>query len=77
MNWNKNLEKLNQCLSQISFRNIEGYEIGADKGFLEWLQRTQKVRRSNKTIFFVGNGASASMASHMAADVSKNGLISA
>jgi len=75
MNWKKNIENLNQCLNDISFRNNEGKEIEPDTGFLEWLKRTQNVRKSNNTIFLVGNGASASMACHMAADVAKNGKI--
>ncbi|KPA14581.1 Phosphoheptose isomerase (modular protein), partial [Candidatus Magnetomorum sp. HK-1] len=75
MNWNINIETLHKCLSDISFRNIEGEELGTDNGFSEWLNRTQTIRNSNNTIFLVGNGASASMASHMAADVAKNGRI--
>ena len=75
MNWKKNIENLNQCLNDISFRNNEGKEIEPDTGFLEWLKRTQNVRKSNNTIFLVGNGASASMACHMAADVAKTGKI--
>lgn len=75
MNWNKNIKSLYQCLSEISFRNFEGTEIGSDKGFFDWVLRTQNVRKSNNTIFFVGNGASASMACHFAADMAKNGKI--
>jgi len=75
MDWKKNIENLSQCLNEISFRNHEGKAIDPETGFLEWLKRTQNVRKSNNTIFFVGNGASASMACHMAADVAKNGRI--
>jgi len=75
MNWNKNIDALHQCLSEISFRNIEGTEIDSNKGFLEWIEKTQKIRKSNNTIFFIGNGASASVACHFAADVAKNGKI--
>jgi len=75
MDWKNYIEMLNQCLSDISFRNLEGSEIITDKGFSEWLQLTKNVQKSNNTIFFVGNGASASMSCHMAADVAKNGKI--
>jgi len=75
LNWNEYIKTLGQCLTDISFRNIKGVEIGFINGFSQWLERTQKVRQSNNTIYFVGNGASASMASHMAADVAKNGNI--
>jgi len=73
MNWKTNIEILNRCLFEVFFRNIEGKEMDSDAGFSEWLERTQNVRQSNNTIFFVGNGASASMACHFSADVAKNG----
>jgi len=73
--WTKYITTLTQCLTDISFRNVDGKEIGFEKGFSEWIDRTRKIKQSNNTIFFVGNGASASMACHMAADVSKNGNI--
>jgi len=75
MNWNKNIDALHQYLSEISFRNIEGTEIDSNKGFLEWVENVQNIRESNNTIYFVGNGASASMACHFAADMAKNGKI--
>ena len=75
MNWNQNIETLHKCLSDISFRNIEGSELGTDKGFSECLNQTQRIRTSKNTIFLIGNGASASIASHMAADFAKNGKI--
>jgi D-sedoheptulose 7-phosphate isomerase len=73
--WNNYIKKLTQILTDISFRNSEGQELGLEKGFLEWVEQTKQLKQSNNTIYFVGNGASASMASHMAADVSKNGRI--
>jgi len=75
VSWIKYITTLTQCLTDISFRNIDGKEIGFEKGFSEWTDRTKKIRQSNKTIYFIGNGASASMACHMAADVAKNGNI--
>lgn len=75
MIWNNYIKKLTQILTDISFRNSEGQELGLEKGFLEWVEQTKQLKQSNNTIYFVGNGASASMASHMAADVSKNGRI--
>ena len=75
MNWNQNIETLNKYLSSISFRNIQGRELGVDEGFAELLNQTKKVRNENNTLYLVGNGASASMASHMAADFAKNGRI--
>jgi len=50
----------------------DGAERGVDEGFQIWEQLTVKVREMNQSIFLVGNGASASMASHFAADLAKN-----
>lgn len=38
-----------------------------------WCDMTKDTSDSQKTIFFIGNGASSAMASHMSADMSKNG----
>lgn len=46
--------------------------ISADQGFQWWAAMTAKIRQSRGTIFLIGNGASASMASHTAADLAKN-----
>lgn len=50
-----------------------GEEKSADEGLAAWCDLTGKVKAKNATMFFAGNGASAMMASHMAADASKNG----
>jgi D-sedoheptulose 7-phosphate isomerase len=47
--------------------------IDPEEGFIRWVELTKKIQQKNRTIYFVGNGASAMMASHMAADASKNG----
>lgn len=52
---------------------LEGGEIGFDEALHEWVELTQACRTSEKMIYFCGNGASAMMASHMAADATKNG----
>jgi len=38
--WIKYITTLAQCLTDISFRNLDGKEIGFEKGFSEWLDRT-------------------------------------
>ena len=47
--------------------------IDTEEGFFRWVELTKEIQQKNRTIYFVGNGASAMMASHMAADASKNG----
>lgn len=50
--------------------------MGIDDGFERLKDLTEATRKKHKTIFLIGNGASASMASHIAADLCKNGDLS-
>lgn len=49
--------------------------IGHEDGFAMLRRLTDSIKRNNRTIFMIGNGASASMASHIAADLCKNGNV--
>ena len=51
--------------------SVESSEIGLDI----WLSLTGRVKKADGAIYFIGNGASASMSSHMSLDVTKNGGI--
>jgi D-sedoheptulose 7-phosphate isomerase len=75
MSWFNHIEKLNIHLQSLSIRNNDGEEIEANAGFSLWAQYTLRVRERRKTVFLIGNGASASMASHVAADLAKNAYI--
>ncbi len=46
-----------------------------DHGFLFWAEVTMIIRSLERTVYLVGNGASSSMASHLAADLAKNGRV--
>jgi len=50
-------------------------EVDADTAFDELFDKALKARQNNAIIFLIGNGASASMASHVAADLGKNGSL--
>lgn len=50
--------------------------VPLDDAFASWLDMVNFVRTNAGVIYLVGNGASASMASHMAADLDKNGSVS-
>lgn len=50
-----------------------GHALDTDQGFEHWREWTVQVRDRGKTVYLIGNGASASMASHFAADLAKNG----
>ena len=46
-----------------------------DSAFAQWREHTLQIRSARKSVFLIGNGASASMASHIAADLAKNAHI--
>lgn len=72
--WEKHLTALQGLLSRVSFRRGRK-PMGVEDGFLLWRDLTVSLREQSGTIYLVGNGASASMASHMAADLAKNARV--
>ena len=75
IDWSKEVSKIHKYLSSISFRDQQGVDVGVEEGFSRWRALTAEVRRSKKVCYFIGNGASASIASHMAADLAKNAFV--
>ena len=59
----------------ISVRDFEGGGINPDHAFRLWREMTVKIRKLKRTVYLIGNGASASMASHVAADLAKNAFV--
>lgn len=51
--------------------------LNKEEAFVLWLAMTRTVQETGHTLYFIGNGASAAMAGHMAADASKNGRVRA
>ncbi len=49
-----------------------GRATHADAAFAQWLDMGVGIRENGRVIYLIGNGASASMASHIAADLAKN-----
>lgn len=72
MNWAENINRLYNGLQSIETRDKNERLIAADEAFLRWRDRTIDIRENRRTVYLIGNGASASMASHMAADLAKN-----
>jgi len=61
-----------------SLKNLQttdetGRSIPTETAFRRWCAMTRDVFGNKRMIYFAGNGASAAMASHMAADCAKNG----
>ena len=70
--WEKKIGQFATVLLKLSFRNGNSLEYSRDKGFQIWKELTVAVREKEHTLYLIGNGASASMASHFAADLAKN-----
>lgn len=61
------------ALEKVQVSDSKGDALAVDEGFSRWCRITVELKEANATMYFIGNGASAMMASHMAADASKNG----
>lgn len=71
-NWQEETAKICEALNSLTISSSANEPIDVDGAFLEWKKVTEQVRIEDKTVYLIGNGASASMASHFAADLSKN-----
>ena len=67
------INDLKKCLDSAIVSGSDGATLSGEDGLNAWCAMTSQIMESNNTMFFLGNGASAMMASHMAADGSKNG----
>lgn len=74
MDWRNQINALSACLNNLEVTDANKRLIDPNLAFLQLEKRTQ-LTRDNNTIYFAGNGASAAMASHFAADFAKNGKV--
>jgi D-sedoheptulose 7-phosphate isomerase len=74
--WNHQTAELARILGQLRFSDESGTALPADEGFNRWRKLTLDLRDRRGTVYLIGNGASASMASHFAADLAKNARLS-
>lgn len=75
MNWKRYVAELEGCLHGLTVSDRLGAALDHEDAFARLFGCTQNARQAGATVFFVGNGASASIASHMAADMNKNGHV--
>jgi len=73
--WQQHVQSLTRLLDGIEFTSRDGSAVRPDAGFAAWVDMTLRLRGRRQTIYMIGNGASASMASHFAADLAKNGRL--
>ena len=67
---------LTDILSKLEVTQRDGTVLTSESGFTSLKTLTDTIREYHQTIFLIGNGASASMASHIAADLCKNAGLS-
>lgn len=69
--WKDYLEKVWGILSKVAATDLQGKAVPIEEAFSRWTMMAGELPRG-QAIHLVGNGASASMASHFAADITKN-----
>jgi D-sedoheptulose 7-phosphate isomerase len=75
--WPDYLSAASAGLRDLVVTSGSGETLAAMEGFARWVAMTRAGRSRGQHIYLVGNGASAMMASHFAADACKNGGLSA
>jgi len=73
--WRKYVDELAGILAGLVFTRADGSGLEVDDGYATWRDLTLRVRGQRRTVYMIGNGASAAMASHFAADLAKNGRL--
>lgn len=75
--WIRKYTQLHDILQNLAIWDANGADLLPENGFLQWREYCTAIKERNNQIFFIGNGASSSMASHFATDVVKNAGIRA
>jgi D-sedoheptulose 7-phosphate isomerase len=70
--WKETVEGLHRLLTAVAFTDRRGGAVDTEAGFARWTELGKELRERRRTAFLIGNGASASMASHFSADLAKN-----
>ena len=71
--WEDYVAAIGTGLTRLAITDKRGQTVSAADGFRRWVEITHEVQTRGQHIYLVGNGASAAMASHFAADACKNG----
>lgn len=75
ISWSARVAELSEMLSKTTCTDIADGHLSIDDGFVRWCEAAGALRALRRTVHLIGNGASASMASHFAADLNKNAAI--
>lgn len=71
--WPDYLDALFSGLRDLIVTDARGAVLTPEHGFRRWVEITREVDEGGQSLYLIGNGGSAMMASHMAADACKNG----
>jgi D-sedoheptulose 7-phosphate isomerase len=75
--WSQYLATVAGGLRDLKVTDRHGVPLETAEGFRQWVDLSHDVNVGGHMIFFIGNGGSAGIASHMAADACKNGRLRA
>jgi D-sedoheptulose 7-phosphate isomerase len=75
--WSDYVGAASACLRDLSVTTAAGDALTPADGFRRWIAIAHEGRARGQHVYFIGNGASAMMASHFAADACKNAGLSA
>jgi len=71
--WDDYVTAVGAGLRSLAITDKRGHPLSVADGFGRWVELTHDVHTRGRHIYLIGNGASAAMASHFAADACKNG----
>lgn len=72
MQWNNCLTELSTALERIAVTDLSGAEVDVDEAYKQLAEWVSTCSTGRCRVYFVGNGASASMACHFSTDLAKN-----
>jgi D-sedoheptulose 7-phosphate isomerase len=75
--WGEYLGTIAEGLRGVAVTDRQGTALSMADGAARWVAMTRATRDRDGHIYFIGNGGSAGMASHMATDACKNGHLRA
>jgi len=75
--WAQYLDTVSAGLRNLAVTDKRGAAVEPEAAFQRWLEITRELQVASGSMYIVGNGASAAMASHVAADACKNGELRA
>ena len=71
--WSDYFETIAQGLRDVAVTGRDGGQLPIADGIARWVAMTRTTHQRDGHLYIVGNGGSAAIASHMAADAAKNG----